>query len=267
MLLRGADRRGPGRGRSMRWPRSPAAAAPTTCSWPRADHPTGRSRPRPSWPGTAPGSSTSARPSWTCRGTPTTTRNSTSGSPGPTGPGRYDDRYELEGIDYPAGYVRWTERRNLECFLDLLARKEHRGRDAGLRRLPDGRARAKVYADLTSGALKAVGVLLEYPAPAADAPAAGDDQHGAPGAQPPAARADGPAATGGWRSASSARATTRRSMLLPHLARLPDARASRTSRPPGRCPRSTPSGGSASPPRRPTPTPCSRTSRWTRSSS
>ena len=38
------------------------------------------------------------------------------------GPGRYDDRYELGGIDYPAGYVRWTERRNLECFLDLLAR-------------------------------------------------------------------------------------------------------------------------------------------------
>ena len=37
------------------------------------------------------------------------------------GPGRYDDRYELEGIDYPAGYVRWTERRNLGCFLDLLA--------------------------------------------------------------------------------------------------------------------------------------------------
>ncbi len=29
------------------------------------------------------------------------------------GPGRYDDRYELEGVDYPAGYVRWTERRNL----------------------------------------------------------------------------------------------------------------------------------------------------------
>src|ERR1700744_639043 len=30
------------------------------------------------------------------------------------GPGRYDDRYELEGIDYPVGYVRWTEKRNLE---------------------------------------------------------------------------------------------------------------------------------------------------------
>jgi hypothetical protein len=35
------------------------------------------------------------------------------------GPGRYDVRYELGGIDYPAGYVRWTERRNLGCFLDL----------------------------------------------------------------------------------------------------------------------------------------------------
>ena len=39
------------------------------------------------------------------------------------GPGRYDDRYELEGIDYPAGYVRWTERRNLQCFLDLIAER------------------------------------------------------------------------------------------------------------------------------------------------
>ena len=38
------------------------------------------------------------------------------------GPGRYDDRYELEGIDYPAGYVRWTERRNLACFIDLVER-------------------------------------------------------------------------------------------------------------------------------------------------
>ena len=37
------------------------------------------------------------------------------------GPGRYDDSYELDGIDYPAGYVRWTERRNLQCFLDLIA--------------------------------------------------------------------------------------------------------------------------------------------------
>ena len=40
------------------------------------------------------------------------------------GPGRYDPHYELEGIDYPAGYVRWTERRNLVCFVDLVAKGE-----------------------------------------------------------------------------------------------------------------------------------------------
>lgn len=37
------------------------------------------------------------------------------------GPGRYDTNYEEKGIDYPIGYVRWTERRNMEAFLDLLA--------------------------------------------------------------------------------------------------------------------------------------------------
>ena len=37
------------------------------------------------------------------------------------GPGRYDPLYEEHGIDYPIGYVRWTERRNLAAFLDLLA--------------------------------------------------------------------------------------------------------------------------------------------------
>src|SRR5713226_9187095 len=37
------------------------------------------------------------------------------------GPGRYDPEYEERGHDYPIGYVRWTEGRNLETFLDLLA--------------------------------------------------------------------------------------------------------------------------------------------------
>lgn len=37
------------------------------------------------------------------------------------GAGRYDPVYEIDGIDYPLPYVRWTERRNLECFLDLVA--------------------------------------------------------------------------------------------------------------------------------------------------
>jgi len=36
------------------------------------------------------------------------------------GPGRYDPKYEEEGQDYPYGYVRWTENRNMEAFLKLL---------------------------------------------------------------------------------------------------------------------------------------------------
>jgi predicted dehydrogenase/threonine dehydrogenase-like Zn-dependent dehydrogenase len=83
------------------------------------------------------------------------------------GPGRYDERYELEGIDYPIGYVRWTERRNLECFLDLIARKEIEVETLVSGVFPMETA-SSVYADLSSGELKAVGVLLEYPTRPAD---------------------------------------------------------------------------------------------------
>lgn len=37
------------------------------------------------------------------------------------GPGRYDREYEERGHDYPFGYVRWTEGRNIESFLDMVA--------------------------------------------------------------------------------------------------------------------------------------------------
>ncbi|MGQ0590668.1 MAG: bi-domain-containing oxidoreductase [Sphingosinicella sp.] len=37
------------------------------------------------------------------------------------GPGRYDTAYEIEGHDYPLPYVRWTEQRNMEAFLELIA--------------------------------------------------------------------------------------------------------------------------------------------------
>ena len=40
------------------------------------------------------------------------------------GPGRYDPTYEKKGIDYPIDYVRWTENRNMQSFLDLLAQKK-----------------------------------------------------------------------------------------------------------------------------------------------
>ena len=40
------------------------------------------------------------------------------------GPGRYDTAYEQKGRDYPIGYVRWTETRNMEAFVQLLSEKK-----------------------------------------------------------------------------------------------------------------------------------------------
>ncbi len=77
------------------------------------------------------------------------------------GPGRYDERYELEGIDYPAGYVRWTERRNLACFVDLLARGVL-DVDSLISRVVPLEAAVETYDHLSSGELSGVGFLFEY---------------------------------------------------------------------------------------------------------
>ena len=137
------------------------------------------------------------------------------------GPGRYDTRYELDGIDYPAGYVRWTEKRNLESFLDLVARSE-----VDVSSLIDGvfplTEAPKVYGDLKSGELKAIGVLLEYPVPP-EGPPAPSTQRVLPGAAPATVRT----APGGPRDQVAigfvGAGNYANSMLLPHLARLPAA--------------------------------------------
>jgi len=142
------------------------------------------------------------------------------------GPGRYDDRYELEGVDYPAGYVRWTERRNLECFLDLLARKDLEVETlvSGTFPLDDA---VSVYADLSSGALNAVGVLLSYPAPAPDTqprPAASLVRSAVAG--PASAMVSKvPNGPGSKRLAIGfvGAGNYASSMLLPHLVQLPNA--------------------------------------------
>ena len=134
------------------------------------------------------------------------------------GPGRYDDRYELEGIDYPAGYVRWTERRNLECFLDLLARKDLEGSTLISGVFPLENA-STVYADLAAGSLKAVGVLLQYPAPPVDSPyKAVTSMVRAGSAAAPRGRNDGRLAIGFIGAGNYASGT-----LLPRLAGLPNA--------------------------------------------
>ena len=87
------------------------------------------------------------------------------------GPGRYDPSYELEGRDYPIGYVRWTERRNLECVLDLMSR----GRlDVGplISHVAAFDAAVETYQALDAGELTAVAVLFSYPDAEATAPRA-----------------------------------------------------------------------------------------------
>jgi predicted dehydrogenase/threonine dehydrogenase-like Zn-dependent dehydrogenase len=78
------------------------------------------------------------------------------------GPGRYDPSYELEGRDYPIGYVRWTERRNLECFLDLAARDKI-DVEPLITHVADFDAAVETYRALNEGELKAVAVLFGYP--------------------------------------------------------------------------------------------------------
>lgn len=137
------------------------------------------------------------------------------------GPGRYDTRYELDGIDYPAGYVRWTEKRNLESFLNLVARNE-----LEVATLVDGvfpmADAAKVYDDLKTGVLKAIGVLLEYPVPDEDAPAPSTKQV-LPGAKAPAARKTGTGQQDRITIGFVGAGNYASSMLLPHLAKNPAA--------------------------------------------
>ncbi|CAM5262814.1 Gfo/Idh/MocA family oxidoreductase OS=Streptomyces tendae OX=1932 GN=GUR47_06535 PE=4 SV=1 [Streptomyces tendae] len=135
------------------------------------------------------------------------------------GPGRYDPEYEIEGRDYPIGYVRWTERRNLACFLDLAAR----GRvdvEPLITRTAAFDDAVETYQHLKDGDLKAVAVLFRYPEQDAEE----GPSDGAPVMTVPAVR-------GGGRSSAPARAAKTpvrlafvgagnyaTSMLLPHLA-------------------------------------------------
>jgi len=78
------------------------------------------------------------------------------------GPGRYDPRYEEHGLDYPPAYVRWTEQRNMQAVLDLMAAGQL---DVGLlisHRFAIAQA-ARAFELIETGTEPFVGVLIEYP--------------------------------------------------------------------------------------------------------
>ena len=81
------------------------------------------------------------------------------------GPGRYDPGYEWGGVDYPIGYVRWTEQRNFQACLDLMAKGQINLAGITTRRAPFKEA-LSVYQDLMQEGAKDIGVVLEYQADA-----------------------------------------------------------------------------------------------------
>lgn len=124
------------------------------------------------------------------------------------GPGRYDPNYEEGGIDYPIGYVRWTERRNMECILALLAE----GRLDLSSLITDVFAfesALEAYDQMRRGSGTGLGVLFKY----------GDSAP--PGGTVSTSRAPR-AAYGGVRLGVIGAGNYASSMLLPHLARNPD---------------------------------------------
>ncbi|WP_330348060.1 bi-domain-containing oxidoreductase [Streptomyces sp. NBC_00582] len=132
------------------------------------------------------------------------------------GPGRYDPEYELEGRDYPIGYVRWTERRNLACFLDLMARGKV-DVEPLVSHVADFDDAVETYRRLKDGELKAVAVLFRYPEPTEGAAEAKAPSVAVPAvkAKPSPARA----ARTPVRLAFVGAGNYATSMLLPHLAR------------------------------------------------
>ena len=93
------------------------------------------------------------------------------------GPGRYDSSYEEGGRDYPVGYVRWTEGRNLEAFVDLLADNRINVHPLISHRFPIEQA-PKAY-ELITGKRRAsfLGVLLTYAQENPAVPASRIDLH------------------------------------------------------------------------------------------
>lgn len=79
------------------------------------------------------------------------------------GPGRYDAQYEEEGIDYPIGYVRWTERRNMAEFLRLVGSGAVKLERLISHRFAIAEAE-RAYAIITGSERQPhLGILLSYP--------------------------------------------------------------------------------------------------------
>jgi predicted dehydrogenase len=126
------------------------------------------------------------------------------------GPGRYDRSYEEVGLDYPLPYVRWTENRNLQAFLALVAAGSVRPERLAIRSVPFAEAEA-AYAELASGQSRALSIVFRY----------SDEPETSRSLELPRPR---PASRDGVGVAFLGAGTYARGVLLPALERLRQAR-------------------------------------------
>jgi predicted dehydrogenase/threonine dehydrogenase-like Zn-dependent dehydrogenase len=84
------------------------------------------------------------------------------------GPGRYDASYEEKGIDYPIGYVRWTETRNMEAFLRLLADRKLDLQSLITHRFPIAQAHSAYDVITEKANERFLAVLINYPSLVSD---------------------------------------------------------------------------------------------------
>jgi predicted dehydrogenase len=78
-----------------------------------------------------------------------------------SGPGRYDRAYEERGLDYPIAYVRWTERRNMGAFLDLVAAGKVQVEPLVTDRVPIEQA-PEAYDRLLAADTSPLAIMIEY---------------------------------------------------------------------------------------------------------
>ena len=78
------------------------------------------------------------------------------------GPGRYDRAYEEHGVDYPVGYVRWTEQRNMAEVIRLLAGGRLPVEDLITHRYPIDQA-VEAYRTLIDPSTPSLAIVLSYP--------------------------------------------------------------------------------------------------------
>lgn len=81
------------------------------------------------------------------------------------GPGRHDPEYEERGVDYPIGYVRWTEQRNMEAFLDSLSEGQLRLAPLISHRLPIERAAEAFDLIGDDPPASSMGIVLTFDSP------------------------------------------------------------------------------------------------------